>query len=242
MKCSLDLEPLVAVVRVSGHLDLASVVTLRAVMLKGLAAQPEAVLVDAAELVLTGDIHLTALAAAARYAAAWPSIPVILCGPSPDVASAARRMGIDGHVPMCPTVADGRRLAAERVASPRVTDFYPPARESVASARNLVAETCLGWGLRGPALPAELVVAELMANAVLHAGTRSQLIVSRSTRYLHVAVRDYCSLPARLVGPTGEMEPHGRGLLVVEALATHWGCTPTSDGKVTWATLALDRR
>jgi hypothetical protein len=32
----------------------------------------------------------------------------------------------------------------------------------------------------------------------------------------------------------------GRGLILVEALATKWGHLPTRDGKVVWAMLRLD--
>jgi hypothetical protein len=84
---------------------------------------------------------------------------------------------------------------------------------------------------------AGLVATELVGNAVRHAGTPIDLVITRTRWHLHLAVRDYAAQRARLVGSNGENEPGGRGLLIVEAFTTSWGCTPTRDGKVTWATL-----
>ncbi len=237
MKCTIDTGLPAAVVTVTGELDLAGAAALRATILKCLAAQPQAVMIDAQGLVVTDDIHLTVLTVAAHHAAAWPSIPVMLCAPSPAVASAAHRLGIDRQVIICSSVDEGHRRAAQRVLPPRVSDSYLPSPQAVPRARNLVLDTCRTWRLPGTAAIAEMVVAELVANAVRHAGTRFDLVMSRSVRNLNVAVRDRCPEPARLVGPDSEAAPHGRGLILVEALATHWGCTPTVDGKVTWAAL-----
>jgi anti-anti-sigma regulatory factor/anti-sigma regulatory factor (Ser/Thr protein kinase) len=238
MKCSSTWEPPVAVVRAQGALDLASAPMLRAALLKCLANQPDGILLDAAELTVVDDIHLTALMVAARHAAAWPAIPILMCAASPEVAAATRRLGLDRHIIVRPSLLDGRRRVAERVPPPRITDSLAPVAESASRARAIVRQTCARWRLDSIAPSAELLAAELVANAVRHAGTRIELSVSRSARGLSIAVRDYASAPTRLVGPAGEAEPGGRGLLLVEALATHWGCTATRDGKVTWATLA----
>jgi len=32
---------------------------------------------------------------------------------------------------------------------------------------------------------------------------------------------------------------HGRGLLILDAMADEWGCHPTADGKVVWATIGV---
>jgi hypothetical protein len=79
----------------------------------------------------------------------------------------------------------------------------------------------------------------LVSNAVRHAGTPIEVVVARTGRYVHLAVRDYVSRPARLLGSAGEDVPGGRGLLIVDAFTSCWGCTPTRDGKVTWATLPI---
>jgi hypothetical protein len=46
------------------------------------------------------------------------------------------------------------------------------------------------------------------------------------------------SAPTPDLATTG-FAPGGRGLIIVEALAASWGCTPVRDGKLTWATLPI---
>jgi anti-sigma regulatory factor (Ser/Thr protein kinase) len=133
----------------------------------------------------------------------------------------------------------------------RVSGSYRPGPNAVQAARALTAYACRTWQLAGPiADVAELVTAELVGNAVRHARTRVGVTVARSPRRVHIAVRDYVtaparlSVPARLSGPAGEPGAlsSGRGLMIVDALATHWGCTrvdtAAGPGKITWAALA----
>lgn len=237
MKCTFDASSPVAVVTIGGELDLAGTAVLRAAVLKCLAAQPRAVLIDAERLAVAADIHLTALAAAARHAAGRQSIPVLLCAPSPAVAAAAHRSGIDRLVIICSSVAEGHRRVARRTLPPRVSETYPPVPRSVLLARALVTDACRAWELPVALSPAEIIVSELMANVVRHARTRSRLVVSHFGPNLHLAVRDRSPELARLTGPVGPGVASGRGLVLVDTLAAHWGCTPTADGKVTWATL-----
>lgn len=229
-------DPPLVVLRVAGELHLGSGPLFRAAMLKCLVDQPAAVLVDAEALTVADDIHLTVFAAVARHAAAWPSIPILVSA-SPRVAASLIRLGIDRHVTLCAGLAEGRARAARRTLPARVRDRYLPTVEAIGTARRLVHQVCQGWGLDRLAPAAGLVATELVGNAVRHAGTAIDLVVTRTGRHLHLAVRDYAPEPARLVGPNGEDEPGGRGLLIVEAFTTSWGCTPTRDGKVTWATL-----
>jgi hypothetical protein len=43
---------------------------------------------------------------------------------------------------------------------------------------------------------------------------------------------------ARRQSPS-ESDDHGRGLLIVEAVASAWGSAPTPDGKVVWAAVRV---
>jgi anti-anti-sigma regulatory factor len=232
-------EPPLIVLTVGGELNLASAPRLRSAILKCLADQPTAIIVDAAALVVADDIHLTVFIALARQAAAWPSIPILVCAPPPEVAAALSRLGIDRHVIICASVREGRLRAARQELPPTLRDELLPVVGSVRAARRLVEDACRRWRLPHLAPPAGLVVSELVANAVRHAGTSIELLVTRTGRHLHLAVRDLQPRLARLVGPAAEDQPGGRGLLIVEAIATHWGCIPTHDGKVTWASLAV---
>jgi anti-anti-sigma regulatory factor/anti-sigma regulatory factor (Ser/Thr protein kinase) len=239
LRCVATAEPPLALLRVAGELNLPSGPRLRAALLKCLADQPTAVLVDVAALTVADDVHLTLFVAVARHAAAWPSIPILVCAPPPPLAAALRGLGIDRHVTICASLSEGRTLAASRRLPTSVRDRFPPTVAAVSAARDLVADACRRWGLSRPVPAAGLVVTELVSNAVRHAGTPIEVVVTRTGRYVHLAVRDYVSQPARLLGPAGEDVPGGRGLLIVDAFTTCWGCTPTRDGKVTWATLPI---
>jgi hypothetical protein len=115
----------------------------------------------------------------------------------------------------------------------QVSAAYAPTPDAVRRARALAVDTCRAWGVFGPAAGVtELVVSELVGNSVRHAWTRVEVTLVRSPGRLNIAVRDYVSTPARIGGS-------GRGLLIIDAVSSHWGCTQVGVGKVTWATLDL---
>lgn len=105
------------------------------------------------------------------------------------------------------------------------------------------------WGLAGLAGPAEIVVSELITNAVA-ATQRLEWIppppvrlwlLADSSRVL-IAVWDANPLlPART--QVDELTESGRGLLLVENLATHWDAypTPRDGGKVVRALCAISQ-
>ena len=87
---------------------------------------------------------------------------------------------------------------------------------------------------------AELLVSELVSNAVLHAGTELRLRVTADGLCLRVEVMDASPAPA-LRRSYSESSTTGRGLALVEALAARWGSDPVvGDGKSVW--FELDRR
>lgn len=224
-----------AVLRVVGSLTLATAPHLRTSALKCLADQPDAVVVDATRLSVPDDIHLTVLIAAARHAAAWPGVPLIVCAPPPPLASALARLGVDRYIEIVRDFSEARAHVKARELAPHIRAKFAATAGAVAGARRLVVDACTGWRLDHLTSSARLVMSELVTNAVVHAGTPMDVDVHRRGRYLHIAVRDFDPHPARLVGPKSETAPGGRGLLLVDTIATAWGCTPTVDGKVTWA-------
>ncbi|MFJ8477938.1 ATP-binding protein [Kitasatospora sp. NPDC094011] len=88
----------------------------------------------------------------------------------------------------------------------------------------------------------ELVLGELVANAVLHAKTppgrlifiRFELLPAALRLEVHDADATRPSVPRPAVAPDGET---GRGLWLVSQLAADWGCDPREGGigKVLWA-------
>jgi anti-sigma regulatory factor (Ser/Thr protein kinase) len=98
---------------------------------------------------------------------------------------------------------------------------------------------CLRWHLPELVADASIIASELVTNAVRHAGTPMELILARTARYLHIAVRDRDAQPAVLQHPS-RLAAGGRGLLIVARTALSWGSSPTQNGKVVWATLLAD--
>jgi serine phosphatase RsbU (regulator of sigma subunit)/anti-sigma regulatory factor (Ser/Thr protein kinase) len=111
----------------------------------------------------------------------------------------------------------------------------------VGRARAVVREQLHDWGLGRLADGAELMVSELVTNAVRHSHSRPvELRLVRGDSLLCEVDDDDHDLPnLSSAGPTDE---HGRGLRVVSTLAREWGASRTKAGKTVWFELTLPRR
>lgn len=110
----------------------------------------------------------------------------------------------------------------------------------VGRARRLVRAQLRRWGFEPLVETVELLVSELVTNAVRHAhGDRLALRLVRSD-VLQCEVEDAeHTLPNLLsAGPDDEF---GRGLAVVSALSKEWGAARTGEGKSVWFELPLPR-
>ncbi|AQU68253.1 ATP-binding protein [Streptomyces niveus] len=112
------------------------------------------------------------------------------------------------------------------------------APEAVGCTRTFIAARLRSWGVMEALDETLLVASELVTNAVRAAGSVAvQLRVAGPSLYVEVwdnmpGVPEVKCLEADAEG--------GRGLHLVEALATRWGiCHPQSGGKVVWAELPL---
>jgi anti-sigma regulatory factor (Ser/Thr protein kinase) len=105
-------------------------------------------------------------------------------------------------------------------------------------ARALLRAATQDWGLDDDLYEdAAMVVTELVANAVDHAGTGSTLTVDLDDRGLCVAVRDGRPDRAPRPRPVDPTAPRGRGLQMIDALTASWGVVVHTDGKTVWAVL-----
>lgn len=109
-----------------------------------------------------------------------------------------------------------------------------PAPAAARTGRRAVTELLEAADATELAPDAGLLISELLANVVLHA--RTDAVVRASVRHgsLLVEVTDGSPvIPAPLARDLNR--PTGRGLALVDALATSWGAVPTaSGGKVIW--------
>lgn len=114
--------------------------------------------------------------------------------------------------------------------------------ESAATARRLALSVLRRSGLGGYADTVELLVSELVGNAVRHTGARTfGLRVVPRRGWVRVEVRDPsralpCLLPVR---PT---DVSGRGLFLVDHLSDRWGVDLLPRGKTTWFELRVAER
>ncbi|GAB7185493.1 SpoIIE family protein phosphatase [Kitasatospora sp. Ki12] len=133
-------------------------------------------------------------------------------------------------------------LITGRVPKP-ATALLPYLPESAAAARRVVREKLSEWELPELVDTAELIVSELVANAVKTGClTRMTVSVRRVTdRTVRVAVRDGSrTLPVLMVAGCDE-EGH-RGLALIHALTRgRWGVAVESFGKVVHADLGVGR-
>lgn len=135
------------------------------------------------------------------------------------------------------SVCSAHDLIVPTVASTAAVDL-PLGPEAGAVARHAVADVCGSWGLCSPDWTddAALVVAELVGNAVRHAGSRSALSLDAHGGTVTVSVTDgSAALPQRRIG--AQFAEDGRGFVIIDALADRWGVEPRPIGKRVWARL-----
>lgn len=234
-----EVEPVGArlLVRLHGELSLSSAPRVRATLLKCLVDQPDAVVVDLSGLVLAQPAAAAVFLAVAHQASLWPGTPLLFVAPDPAMAdllaTGYRRLALH------PSVEDA--LSAEpRQRMLSISDVMLPVTGGARRARDLTTEACTRWNLPHLVGPAGLVASELVANAIVHAGTMIDLRLTLGRRHLIVAVRDGSSEVPVLPPPHSTDPASPRGLLLVDSLVQRWGSLPAHDGKVVWA--ALSRR
>ncbi|MDI2129498.1 SpoIIE family protein phosphatase [Yinghuangia seranimata] len=110
----------------------------------------------------------------------------------------------------------------------------------VSEARSLASDTLSAWGLDDLAFTTELVVSELVTNAIRYASEPVQLrLIRRENVALICEVSDGSSTSPRL-RHARTTDEGGRGLFLIAQLTSRWGTRYTSGGKVIWAEQAIE--
>ncbi|GHH84776.1 ATP-binding protein [Streptomyces sulfonofaciens] len=126
-----------------------------------------------------------------------------------------------------------------RIALPRTAAAVPMARAVVRSALKDMEHTT-------DSDTAELLTAELVANAVEHTTAEGpiELVVAMLPGRCQVEVHDCDPAPPGSLGVPGPIEEpdpwqeHGRGLVLLRTLSSSCGHRPTDRGKAVWFTLS----
>lgn len=117
-----------------------------------------------------------------------------------------------------------------------------PDDTSPADARLFVTHWARMWGYRTLIPAAALLTSELATNAVVHAAELFEVEVTNTGHGIHVTVTDPSDAPVTMRA-AAEVREDGRGLRVVDAVASTWGVDPREgSGKTVWFELDVRER
>ncbi|MEU8701042.1 SpoIIE family protein phosphatase [Streptomyces sp. NPDC048680] len=121
--------------------------------------------------------------------------------------------------------------------APRLHQYIHQADpEGLSDARTIVRQALTDWNMAELADDAELVTGELLVNVLLHTEGGAVLtleVLPEPVRRVRLSVQDRSSVWPRRRTP-GETATSGRGLLLLDAVATRWGIEPRGEGKAVW--------
>ncbi|MFJ9760976.1 SpoIIE family protein phosphatase [Streptomyces sp. NPDC101149] len=136
----------------------------------------------------------------------------------------------------------GQRYSEAAVLAARTRTFdcgtvacwdLPSEPATVPQARKLVADKLDSWNMKEVIPTAQLIVSELVANAIRHAGPPIQARLIRTEAALICEVSDGSSTSPHL-RRAATFDEDGRGLCIVAHLARHWGTRHDMAGKTVW--------
>jgi anti-sigma regulatory factor (Ser/Thr protein kinase) len=114
----------------------------------------------------------------------------------------------------------------------------PPEPASATRARQLAREQLASVCAPDALDTVALLVTELVTNAILHARTPLQLVIKTAPDHVRLCVEDASDRhPERRTYPSDAVT--GRGLALVEHLASSWGVDATESGKVVWCEIPI---
>lgn len=182
-----------------------------------------------------------ALPAALEAAGGWPGARLVVAAPPPELAALMAACEADLRVPVHPDVTTAGRHLDDRPPVVHATWDFAVSARAPGAARAYVRAACEVWDVDAEAREsAEIVVTELVTNAVEHASSASTVDVVRRDASFRLAVRDWdtAALPAATLPPASAAR--GRGLAMVAAVAHDWGVLTHPDGKTVWAEMSTN--
>jgi DNA-binding NarL/FixJ family response regulator len=206
------------------------------------ALQPDLIVLDIAMPELDG------IAALPRLREASPESRIVMLSAFPRSSQEAASLAAGAAAYVEKTVAT-EELVDELIAGAGLLDvavraLSAPAREgftadpqSVSAARRFIAGTLAEWELTELADTITLLLSELVTNAIVHAEAAPDVTVRLLRDRVHVEVADARSAILH-AQELNETSTGGRGLALVEALATDWGSVAVGAGKVVWFDVA----
>jgi anti-sigma regulatory factor (Ser/Thr protein kinase) len=117
----------------------------------------------------------------------------------------------------------------------------PPVPSSIPTARHLAGELLRSWEVRADLDDAALLVTELVSNVIDHVGGEATLTVevNSSGDWLRIGVVDGSAV-VPVVQELDQARPRGRGLRMLQLIASRWGHEEHDGGKRVWFELSPD--
>ena len=222
-------------VKLTGVLDAATVPAVRSALLDVLAGQPEAVVVDVTQLQVADPTALDVLRDVHRLTADWPAAHLVLCGTPGD------GLWQNTGWPVWPDSADAFAELGEPDVGRRVSREMEPVVGAARRTREMITEACGHWDRPDLTGPACIVATEMVNNVVAHARTPMIVLLAVHGDGMSVAVRDRSAVVPTFSGEApGPSVYGGRGMLLIDSMASRWGNLTLDDGKVVWALLESD--
>jgi anti-anti-sigma regulatory factor len=234
--CRPEHAPPVAVLRVSGTLDLVTGNALQQAVRLSVADQPVRLLLDVADMRIGDPLGLSALSAVVCQTAEWPNVPIVLCGADRRTADQLTASPDCVDLQFADDCAKALATARAEREPPRIRVRLRPVPDACRQVRQLVLQACAGRQHSDVAATAALIATELVANVVRHAHTTMEFTLGWTGERLSISVRDGSRRLPRPADP-GVRDAGGRGLRLVRDLTEAWGVLPVSDGKVVWTQL-----
>jgi anti-sigma regulatory factor (Ser/Thr protein kinase) len=120
-------------------------------------------------------------------------------------------------------------------AAAREHEVLPAGPAAGSQARTVVRRLCAEAGIDANGTEVVLLVAhELVANAVEHGSGTPVLTLTMDDVRLRVEVTDHDATVPTATPLSDELTERGRGLMLVDTLASSWGVDPSPEGKTVW--------
>lgn len=222
-------------VQLAGVLNRETAPEMRSALLDVLAGQPEAVVVDVADLSLAEPAAVGALRDLREETVDWPAARLALADPR----DAGRWQ--DTGWPVWSTPAEAFGSLGRPHDEQRLALTLEPVVGAARHSRETITESCDRWDRAELSGPACMVVTEMVNNVVAHARTSMVVLLGVRDDGLAVAVRDESSRVPSFTGAPAPTAYGGRGMLLIDSVATRWGSLPLSHGKVVWALLGAGK-
>jgi anti-sigma regulatory factor (Ser/Thr protein kinase) len=226
-------------VRLVGPLSLATVPATERLIIK-LLADGQPVLIDVSRLDTVWEPALEVFPTALAVGGGWPTARLVLFGAAPRLGRVLRALRIDQRMPVEEDYEAAWVARDERPQQLRRRWELPMRPSSAAAARAGIREACADWGIGAAQATLELVVTELVTNAMQHAHSAPLVTLGLRGDEATVTVEDV--LPGERPRPqltsTDAPETGGKGVLLVAALAKSWGVIDRLGGKDVWATVS----